>query len=81
MTIEAIKTAIEGLTDPEVKVVTNWLEERAEAALDRKMCEDFAPGGQAQILFDELSREIDDGKTLSMEDGCRQHKLNGSREI
>ena len=38
---------------------------------------DFAPGGPAQSLFDELSREIDEGNTMSMEEACREQRRAG----
>ena len=68
MTIEAIKTAIEGLTDPEVRDLTHWLAELRESAWDRQLEEDFQPGGRGQFLVDEALADIAAGRTQPLQE-------------
>ena len=75
MTVDAVKEVLEELSDSDQAQILHWLDERHNAKWDRQMERDFAPGGPAQSLFDELNREIDEGKTLSMEEACRERKL------
>ena len=77
MTVEAIKHALEELSDPDRYEVAHWLEAMQERSWDCQMERDFVPGGPAQSLFDELSREIDEGNTMSMEEACREQRRAG----
>ena len=50
------------------------MDELREQAWDRQMAKDLAPGGPVQSLYDELKREMAEGKTLPMEEACRLNK-------
>ena len=57
MTVDAVKEVLEELSDSDQAQILHWLDERHNAKWDRQMERDFAPGGPAQSLFDELNRE------------------------
>ncbi|MGO8790346.1 MAG: hypothetical protein ACLQVL_23600 [Terriglobia bacterium] len=59
MTIEAIKSAIEQLSEPERRQLADWFTELEEQAWDAEMERDFSPGGRGQHLVEKINREID----------------------
>jgi hypothetical protein len=69
MTVEAIKAAIEQLTEPERRKLADWFIEIDEQAWDAEMKRDFSPGGRGHNLVDEINREINEGKFAPMEEG------------
>ena len=71
MTVEAIKDAITHLSDQERKQPADWFEELEEQAWDRRMEQDFAPGGRGAHLLEKIDRQIDAGNFTSLEEGLR----------
>ena len=71
MTVEAIKSAIEELSDAEREQLTQWLDELQEQAWDRQMEQDFHPGGRGAHTLERIDREIDAGNFTSLEEGFR----------
>ncbi len=69
MTVEAIKAAIEQLSEPERKKLAEWLWELEEQAWDAEMERDFSPGGRGQHLVDEVNEAIDRGDFSPLEEG------------
>jgi predicted alpha/beta hydrolase family esterase len=51
MTVQAIKAAIEQLTEPERRELADWFEQLEEEAWDAEMEQDFAPGGLGRFLL------------------------------
>ena len=71
MTIEAIKRAIEGLTDAEFVELGCWFDGVRGEAWDRQIEADSVPGGRAAALIERLDREIDGGHFGSLaENSC-----------
>ena len=68
-----MKHALEELTDPERNEIVQWL----LAFQEHELANHFAPGGPAQFVFDELNREIDEGKTQPMDEACREQRRAG----
>jgi len=62
MTVQAIKAAIEQLTESERRELADWFEQLEEAAWDAEMEQDFSPGGRGHSLVERIDREIDEGK-------------------
>jgi hypothetical protein len=69
MTVQAIKAAIEQLTEPERRELADWFEQLEEEAWDAEMEQDFAPGGLGHRLLEKINQEIDNGKFTPMERG------------
>jgi hypothetical protein len=67
MTVEAIKQEIGHLSEPERKLLLDWLEELEEEAWDREMEQDFAPGGRGAHLLEEVKADIAAGRTKPMD--------------
>jgi len=61
MTLGAIKSAIEELTEEERTALIDWLLSRDREAWDKQMAEDFSPGGRGGKLLDEVDAAIDRG--------------------
>jgi hypothetical protein len=76
MTVEAIKAAIEQLSDPERRQLAEWLAELEEQAWDAEMERDFSPGGRGERLLEEINQEINEGKISSLREGlsCRSEQ-------
>ena len=72
MTVEAIKHAVEELSEAELFQFAEWVQEMKEQAWDRQIEKDFAPGGRAEPLVARLDREIAAGNFSSLEEGFRQ---------
>jgi len=79
MTVDAIKDAIAHLPEPERKQLADWFEEMEEQAWDRRMEQDFAPGGRGAHLLDKIDRQIDTGNFTSLEEGLRQRREQQSK--
>lgn len=62
MTLEAIKAAIEQLTEPERRNLADWFTELEGKAWDAEMERDFSPGGRGHRLVEKINQEIDKGK-------------------
>jgi hypothetical protein len=71
MTIEAIKEAIEQLTEPERRKLAEWLEELEDQAWDAEMENDLSPGGRGDHLAKKVGQEIENGKFSSLQEGLR----------
>ena len=74
MTVEAIKAAIEQLTESERRELADWFEELEEEAWDAEMERDFAPGGRGHHLVEKIIQEIDEGKFTPMEKGLHSRQ-------
>jgi hypothetical protein len=74
MTLEAIKEAIERLPPEQQTVLATWLSERDWKSWDEQIERDFAPGGPGAPLLADLEREIEEGKTLPMDDGFAERR-------
>ena len=65
MTVEAIKAAIEQLSEPERRKLADWFTELEEQAWDADMERDFSPGGRGHHLVEKINQEIDRSKFAS----------------
>jgi hypothetical protein len=74
MTVEAIKAAIEELTEPERRALADWFEQLEEESWDAEMKQDFAPGGRGHHLVEKINQQIDNGKFTPMENGLRSRQ-------
>jgi len=74
MTVQAIKAAIEQLTEPERRELADWLKELEEVAWDAEMERDFSPGGRGHHLVEKINREIDEGKFTPLEERLRANQ-------
>ncbi|SPE29482.1 conserved hypothetical protein [Acidobacteriia bacterium SbA2] len=71
MTVEAIKAAIEELTESERRELADWFEQLEAESWDAEMEQDFAPGGRGHHLVEKINQQIDDGKFTPLEKGLR----------
>jgi len=71
MTVEAIKAAIEELTESERRELADWFEQLEAESWDTEMEQDFAPGGRGHHLVEKINQQIDDGKFTPLEKGLR----------
>ncbi len=69
MTVEAIKAAIEQLSEPERRKLADWFTELEEQAWDAEMERDFSRGGRGHHLVEKINQEIDQGKFAPLEQG------------
>jgi hypothetical protein len=67
MTVDAIKEAINQLSDADRKQLAEWFEELEEQAWDEEIEWDSSPGGRGMQLLRELETEIAEGKTQPLE--------------
>jgi len=74
MTVEAIKAAIEELTESERRELAGWFDQLEEAAWDAEMEKDLAPGGRGHHLVEKINQEIDEGKFTPLEEGLRSRQ-------
>lgn len=74
MTVEAIKAAIEHLTETERHAVAEWLQEIEEQAWDAEMERDFSPAGRGHSLVDKINLDIDGAKFSSLEEELRSRQ-------
>jgi thiamine pyrophosphate-dependent acetolactate synthase large subunit-like protein len=74
MTVQAIKAAIEQLTESERRELADWFEQLEEAAWDAEMEQDFSPGGRGHNLVERINREIDEGKFTPLGKGLRSRQ-------
>jgi hypothetical protein len=74
MTVEAIKAAIEELTEPERRKLADWFMELEEQAWDAEMERDFSLGGRGHHLVEEINQEIDKAKFTPLEKGLRSRQ-------
>ncbi|MGI8741480.1 MAG: hypothetical protein ACR2NN_02705 [Bryobacteraceae bacterium] len=72
MTVEAIKEAIAELPSEDLTALTSWLVDRDWDLWDQQMKHDFSAGGRGMPLLAELEREIDQGKTLPMNEALAE---------
>jgi hypothetical protein len=69
MTVDAIKEAITRLPDFERHALAAWLNELDYDDWDREMLADFSPGGRGTALIEKVTRDLDEGKTVPLEEG------------
>jgi hypothetical protein len=72
MTVEAIKAAIQELSEPDRQDLANWFDSLEEQTWDTEMERDFSPGGRGYDLVKRINREIDKGNFAPLEEGLRQ---------
>ncbi|MGA2609055.1 MAG: hypothetical protein ABSH01_16560 [Terriglobia bacterium] len=72
--MEAIKAAIEQLTEPERRKLADWFEQVEEQAWDAEMEEDLSPGGRGHHLVEKIGQEIDEGEFTPLEKGLRSRQ-------
>ena len=75
MTVEAIKDAIAHLSEPERRELADWFEDLEEAAWDRQMERDLAPGGRGVHLVQEVKADITAGRTKPMHEFLAEAKV------
>ncbi len=61
MTLAAIKTAIEGLTDEEKLDLVSWLLSLDRQNWDKQISDDFSSSGRGAKLLEEVDTAIDRG--------------------
>jgi hypothetical protein len=69
MTVEAIKSAIEELSEPERHKLLASLDEFEAQGWDEQMEKDFSPGGRGHHLVDKINAQIDAGLATPLEPG------------
>ena len=69
MTVEAIKAAIQELSEPDRQNLANWFDELEEQAWDSEMERDFSPGGRGYDLVKRVNSQIDKGKFCPLKEG------------
>ena len=69
MTVEAIKAAIEQLSESERRKLADWITELEEQVWDAEMERDFSPGGRGHHLVEKINQEIDSAKFAPLEEG------------
>jgi thiamine pyrophosphate-dependent acetolactate synthase large subunit-like protein len=74
MAVEAIKAAIEQLTEAERRELADWLEQLEEEAWDAEMEQDLSPGGRGHHLVEKMNQEIDGRKFTPLEEGLRSRQ-------
>ena len=74
MTVEAIKAAIEELTELERRKLADWFEELEEQAWDAEMEADISPGGRGHHLIQEINQEIERCRFTPLEEGLRSRQ-------
>ena len=74
MTVQAIKAAIDQLSEPERRELADWFEQLEEDSWDAEMAQDFALGGRGHHLLDKINQQIDDGKFTPLEKGLRSRQ-------
>jgi hypothetical protein len=71
MTLQDIKEAVVHLSEPELRQLTEWFDELKEDEWDRKMEEDFSPGGRGMAWGERIKANIAAGEFTSLEEGLR----------
>jgi hypothetical protein len=74
MTVQAIKAAIEQLSEPERRELSEWFAQLEEQVWDAEMERDFTPGGRGHHLVERINREIDEGKFTPLGKGLRSRQ-------
>lgn len=74
MTLDAIKEAISQLTSEQQTDLATWLNKRAWDLWDDEIERDFSPGGRGASLLTKWQREVEEGKTLPMENGFAERR-------
>ena len=72
--MEAIKAAIEQLTDPERRKLAEWFEEVEDRAWDAEMERDLSPGGRGHHLAKKVDQQIESAKFTPLEEGLRSRQ-------
>src|SRR5258708_35929901 len=67
MSIDTIKEAIAGLPADDKAALTSWLIEQEMDDWDRKMQQDFSPGGRGAALVQKVKDDIQAGKFAPMD--------------
>lgn len=61
MTLNAIKSAIEGLPEDEQQTLLDWLLALDRERWDKEISGDFSPGGRGMKMLDKVDAAIDRG--------------------
>jgi len=78
MTVEALKEAIAELPEEERASLAGWLIQHDYDAWDKQMAEDYSPGGRGMTFYEQVQREISEGKTRPMEEGFAERRTGRS---
>jgi hypothetical protein len=78
MTLEAIKDAIQRLSQGERRQLAGWFAEIEAAAWDEEIERDFAPGGRGESLMGGIMQEIAEGKAHPIDDGLAKRRRRHS---
>jgi hypothetical protein len=79
MSIESIKEAIAELGAEEKTSLTSWLLEQDGAEWDRKMEEDFSPGGAGMALLEEAESDVSAGRVKPMDEFLAEAERRNQR--
>ncbi len=74
MSIEAIKSAIDGLPENDKAALASWLNAQTMDDWDRQMQRDFSPGGKGKSFLDQVKREIADGQLRPIDEGFAERR-------
>jgi hypothetical protein len=75
MTLDAIKEAIQHLSEDDRHNLVDWFEEMEDAAWDGEIVRDFSPGGRGEGFLKELRQEATGGHAQSLSQGlAKRHK-------
>lgn len=69
MAVEAIKAAIQELSEPERQNPANWFDDLEEQAWDAEIERGFSPGGRDYDLLRRITSEIDKGNVSLLKGG------------
>jgi len=72
--VEAIKAAIEHLSESERRRLAEWLEKLEDQAWDAEMERDLSPGGRGHHLAKKIDQQIESAKFTSLEEGMRSRQ-------
>jgi hypothetical protein len=78
MTIEAIKDAIQQLPEEERTSLAAWLNALEYDERDKKMVQDFSPGGRGMQWAEDAKQELAEGNSRPIEEGFTQRCRNRS---
>ena len=74
MTLQAIKEAIEHLSEEERRKLADWFEDLEEAAWDAEIERDFSLGGRCERLMKEIQQEVSEGKAQPLEEALAKRR-------
>jgi hypothetical protein len=76
MTVEAIKEAIQQLSESERHQLAGWFEELEDQVWDSQIEKDFSRGGRGAFLLEEIKAEIESGTTKPLDEFLAEAEAN-----